>query len=122
LDFLGYSFRYDESLYGRGPKYLNRFPSKKSLSKAREEIRELTATRLGGLPIGQVVRRLNQYLVGWSNYFARGYPRKAFRDINAYVLLRMWRHLRRRSQRSLKPPEGMNWYTFTYERLGVIQL
>jgi RNA-directed DNA polymerase len=122
LDFLGYSFRYDESLYRRGPKYLNRFPSKKSLSKAREEIRALTATRLGGLPIGQVVRRLNQYLVGWSNYFARGYPRKAFRDINAYVLLRMWRHLRRRSQRSLKPPEGMNWTTFTYERLGVIQL
>jgi len=122
LDFLGYSFRYDESLHGRGPKYLNRFPSKKSLSKAREEIRALTATRLGGLPIGLVVRRLNQFLIGWSNYFARGYPRKAFRDINAYVQLRMWRHLRRRSQRSLKPPEGMNWFNFIYKRLGVIQL
>jgi len=122
LDFLGYSFRYDESLYGRGPKYLNRFPSKKSLSKAREEIRALTSTRQGGLPIGVVVRRLNQFLVGWSNYFARGYPRQAFRDINAYVQLRMWRHLRRRSQRSLKPPEGMNWTTFTYKRLGVIRL
>ena len=43
-------------------------------------------------------------------------------EINAYVQLRMWRHLRRRSQRSLKPPEGMNWTTFTYKRLGVIQL
>lgn len=122
LDFLGYSFRYDKSLYGRGPKYLNRFPSKKSLSKAREEIRELTATRLGGLPIGVVVRRLNRFLIGWSNYFSRGYPRQTFRDINAYVQLRMWRHLRRRSQRSLKPPKGMNWYTFIYKRLGVIQL
>ncbi|MFV2070931.1 MAG: group II intron reverse transcriptase/maturase, partial [Pirellulales bacterium] len=122
LDFLGYSFRFDESLYGRGPKYLNRFPSKKSLAAARETIRELTAPRLGGLPIGLVVRRLNQFLVGWSNYFGRGYPRRAFRAINAYVQLRMWRHLRRRSQRSLKPPEGMNWYTFIHERLGVIQL
>lgn len=122
LDFLGYSFRYDESLYGRGPKYLNRFPSKPSLAKARETIRELTATRFGGLPIGLVVRRLNRYLIGWSNYFGRGYPRKAFRAINSYVQLRMWRHLRRRSQRSLKPPEGMNWFTFIYHRLGVIQL
>lgn len=122
LDFLGYSFRYDESLYGRGPKYLNRFPSKKSLASARETIRELTATRLGGLPIGLVVRRLNQYLIGWSNYFGRGYPRQAFRTINAYVQLRVGRHLRRRNQRSLKPPEGMSWFSFIYERLGVIRL
>jgi len=122
LDFLGYSFRYDESLYGRGPRYLNRFPSKKSLSKAREEIRALTATRLGGLPVGLVVGRLNRFLVGWSNYFGRGYSRRAFRNINAYVQLRMWRHLRRRSQRSLKPPEAMSWFTFIYKRLGVIQL
>lgn len=122
LDFLGYSFRYDESRFGRGPKYLNRFPSKKSMAKAREAIRELTATRFGGLPIGLVVRRLNRYLIGWSNYFGRGYPRQAFRAINDYVQLRMWRHLRRRSQRSLKPPEGMSWYTFIYKRLGVIQL
>jgi RNA-directed DNA polymerase len=122
LDFLGYSFRFDESLYGRGPKYVNRFPSKKSLAAAREQIRELTATRLGGLPIGLVVRRLNQYLIGWSNYFGLGYPRLAFRAINDYVQLRMWRHLRRRSQRSLKPPEGMSWYAFIYERLGVFQL
>ena len=122
LDFLGYSFRYDESLYGRGPKYLNRFPSKKSLAKARERIRELTATRLGGLPIGLVVTRLNRFLIGWSNYFGKGYPRQAFRAINAHVQLRMWHHLRRRSQRSLKPPGDMSWSTFIYERLGVIQL
>ncbi len=122
LNFLGYSFRYDESLYGRGPKYLNRFPSKKSLASAREAIRELTATRRGGLPIGVVVYQLNRYLIGWSNYFARGYPRLAFRTINAYVQMRMWRHLRRRSQRSLKPPEGMRWPTFITQRLEVVQL
>ena len=69
-----------------------------------------------------MVGRLNRFLVGWSNYFARGYSRKAFRNINVYVQLRMWRHLRRRSQRSLKPPEGMNWFAFIYQLLGVIQL
>ncbi len=122
LDFLGYSFRYDDSLYGRGPKYLNRIPSKKSLTAARDKIRELTSTRLGALPIGLLVGRLNRYLRGWSNYFRRGYPRAAFRKINQFVQARLVRHLKRRSQRSLKPPSGMSWNTFIYKRLGVIEL
>jgi RNA-directed DNA polymerase len=122
LDFLGYSFRYDDDLKGRRRNYLNRFPSKKSLTKARETIRELTATRLGGLPIGLVVRRLNRFLIGWSNYFGTGYPRKAFRAINQFVWHRLQHHLKRRSQRSLQPPKGMSWYHFIYVRLGVVQL
>jgi len=122
LDFLGYSFRYDDDLKGQRWKYLNRFPSKKSLTKARETIRELTAKRLGGLPISLVVRRLNRFLIGWSNYFGTGYPRQAFRTINQFVLQRLQRHLKRRSQRSLQPPKGMSWYHFTYARLGVVQL
>lgn len=122
LDFLGYSFRYDKDLKGQPWNYLNRFPSKQSLTKAREAIRELTAKRLGGLPIGLVVRRLNRFLIGWSNYFSTGYPRQAFRAINQFVLQRLQRHLKRRSQRSLKPPKDMSWYHFIYTRLGVVQL
>lgn len=122
LNFLGYSFRYDLDLKGRGGKYLNRFPAKKSLAKARDAIRELTAKRLGGLPIDVVVRRLNRFLIGWSNYFGTGYPRKAFRTLNQFVLFRVRKHLMRRSQRSLQPPQGMTWYAFIYDRLGVVQL
>jgi len=122
LDFLGYSFRYQTDLHGRGWQYLNRFPSKKSLAKARTAIRDLTDSRYGGLPIGLVVARLNRFLIGWSNYFATGYPRQAFRSINRYVHLRLMRHLKRRSQRSLRPPEGMSWYALIYQRLGVVQL
>ena len=33
LDFLGYSFRYEDDLKGRGWKYLNLMPSKKALEK-----------------------------------------------------------------------------------------
>ena len=122
LNFLGYSFRYDDDLQGRPWKYLNRFPSKKSLTKARQAIRELTAKRLGGLPIGLLVKRLNRFLIGWSNYFSTGYPRQAFRSINQFVQQRLRRHLQRRSQRSLQPPKDMNWRQFTYNRLGVVQL
>ncbi len=122
LDFLGYSFRYDRDLKGRRWKYLNRFPSQKSLAKARERIRELTATRMGGLPIGLVVTRLNRYLTGWSHYFGTGYPRPAYREINRFVEQRLTQHLQRRSQRSLKPPKGMSWYAFIHQRLKVVQL
>lgn len=122
LDFLGYSFRYDHDLQGRGWNYLNRFPAKKSLAKARDAIRELTATRMGGLPISLIVSRLNRFLIGWSNYFGKGYPRAAFRSINQFVQQRLRRHLMRRSQRPLHPPRGTSWYHLIHDQLGVVQL
>lgn len=122
LDFPGYSFRYDQSLFKRGPKYLNRMPSRKSMQKARDKIREITSSRNCGLPIDVVVYRLNNFLRGWSNYFSRGYPKKAYRAIDNYVQYRLFKHLRRRSQRSLRPPEGVSWYNFIYERLKVFRL
>jgi RNA-directed DNA polymerase len=122
LNFLGYAFRYDHDVQGRGWKYLNRFPSKKAMAKARDAIRALTAKRLGGVPIGLVVARLNRFLIGWSRYFGTGYPRRAFRAINEFVLFRVRKHLMRRSQRSLQPPREMSWYHFVYGRLGVVQL
>ena len=92
------------------------------MQKARDQIRELTAKHLGCLPIGVVVRRLNWFLIGWSNYFKTGYPRSAFRSINAFVLERMFQFLKRRSQRPFKLPEGMTWYHLVFKVLGVRQL
>ena len=122
LDFLGYSFRYDKDLKGRNRRYLNRFPSKRAVAKAREEIRALTSSRWGCLPIDVVVRRLNSFLRGWANYFRTGYPSKAFREIDYFVQLRMTRFLKRRSQRPFKPPKGMSWYALLHHKLGVIRL
>lgn len=121
LDFLGYSFRYDRSLFGSG-RYLNRFPSKRAMAKARENIRELTPRSINCIPIEGMVQRLNWYLRGWANYFATGYPRMPFRKIDDYVRHRMVYHLQRRSQRSFKPPEGENWNQVLYTRLGVLPL
>ena len=122
LDFLAYSFRYDKDLHGRNCRYWNRIPSKKAMRKACASIHELTSGRWCCLPIDEVVRRLNQFLVGWSNYFGKGYPRCAFRSINAFVLARMTQFLGRQSQRPFKPPKGMSWYHLIYEVLKVKQL
>ena len=44
------------------------------------------------------------------DFAIRGYPRKAFRDMNHYVRVRMIKHLERRSQRPYKLPEGQTYY------------
>jgi len=56
------------------------------------------------VPLPDLITELNRHLRGWAKYFSLGYPRKAPRDLNAYVLRRLARHLNRRSQRGWKRP------------------
>ena len=110
LDFLGYTFRYCDDLQRRGWRYLNVSPSAKALKKEREKVRELTGANQCCQPLPQLIQNLNRHLDGWANYFRFGYPREAFREINWYVRERLKRHLRRRSQRPFRPPEGSSYY------------
>lgn len=121
LDFLGYSFRYEDDLKGRPWRYLNLFPSNKSLEKEREKIRELTGPQQCFKPVSELIAELNEHLAGWKNYFKVGYCRREFRKINYFVQCRMVRHLHRRSQRGYKLPKGMSVYAYL-NQLGVIQL
>lgn len=106
VDFLGFTFRYDRDLFGRGGRYLNVFPSKRSLTRFRDRVRELTASRRGLVPVETLVRDVSRYLAGWGRYFAHGYPRRTFNRADSFVLQRLTRHLQRRSQRPFRPPEG----------------
>lgn len=110
LDFLGFTFRYDRDLYGSDRRYLNVFPAEKSVARAREKLRELTATRRCFMPTTELVVEMNRWLHSWGNYFRHGYPRKAFRQVNSFAMLRITRHLQRRSQRSYRPPAGTSFY------------
>ncbi len=121
LDFLGYTFRYDDDLKGRGWQYLNVYPSKKALKREREKLRERTNYRQCYKPISDLVEELNRHLKGWANYFSYGYPREALREINSYVRYRLAQHLRRRSQRPFRPPEGVSVYEHL-NKLGLIYL
>jgi len=110
VDFLGFTFRYDRDLKGRDHRYLNVFPSKKSLANARDKIRELTCLRRSCVPIPCLIGTVNRWLRSWANYFRHGYPRQAFRALNWFVGERLTRHLKRRSQRPFRPPEGISFY------------
>lgn len=110
LDFLGYTFRYCDDLKGRGHKYLNLTPSKKSLSRERYKLREMTDKSKCFKSIPALIRDLNRHLKGWANYFGCGYPRMAFREINRSVRRRLYCHLNRRSQRRYRPPKDRSLY------------
>jgi RNA-directed DNA polymerase len=109
LDFLGYTFWYAPDLFGRGT-YLKMEPSAKALDRERAKVRDMLSRRFGWKPIDVLIQELNQHLAGWANYFGLGQPRQAFQKINNYVRERLTGHLRRRSQRPVRPAEGSSWY------------
>jgi RNA-directed DNA polymerase len=109
LDFLGYTFRYERSWFGR-PAYLKVVPSKKALMKQRATVRALTGSRYGFKPIPVLIQDLNRSLHGWAAYFSFGHPSQAYWNLNYYVQQRLRIHLRRRSQRPYRVPEGVSLY------------
>jgi RNA-directed DNA polymerase len=119
LDFVGYTFRYDRDRLGRGTRYLAAFPSDKAVARCRERTRELVGKKQCFMPLDELVGEVNQSLSGWKNYFSYGYPRRAYRKVNAFVIVRLTTHLRRRSQRACRPPAGMTYYGFLTQRLGL---
>jgi len=121
LDFLGFTFRYDRDLKGRGHRYLFVGPSKKALARERAALRVMTSKRMCFKPIPDVIAEINRNVVGWSNYFRFGHSRRAFRAINRYVRLRLSTHLKRRSQRPYRPPAGVSLHRH-FADLGVVYL
>ena len=110
LDFLGFTFRYDRDLKGRDHKYLNVFPSKKSVARLRNRVREMTGSKWGWKSPPVLIGELNRYLSGWGNYFRHGYPAHVFHTVNRYVQERLRLHLNRRSQRRFRRAADQSWY------------
>ena len=95
--------------------------NKRGPLQEREKLHEMTNHRQCFKPIPQLVEGLNRHLKGWKNYFDFGYPRVAFGEINSYVRDRLTQHLRRRSQRPFRPPEGVSYYE-QIQRVGLVRL
>lgn len=106
LDFLGFTLRYDRSLFGGPKRYLNVVPSAKALARARDKLGELTTRRRNLVPASVVIGQASAWLHSWARYYDHGYPRKAFNKLNWYLYRRLVCHLKRRSQRSFRFPKG----------------
>ena len=121
LDFLGYTFRFEKDRYGRSTRFLSMHPSTKAVARERERLRQMVNRSQNFRPIKELIGEVNRHLKGWGNYFGRGYPSRAFRGINRYLQGRLWRHLRRRSQRPYRLPEGQT-FDEHLSHLGLFQL
>ena len=121
LDFLGYTFRYDRDIRGRGFRYLNTTPSKKAVQVEREKLRVMINSRRNHVPVDQLIAAVNRQLRGWARYFSFGYPRRAMQRMNWFVGSRLIKHLRRRSQRPYRLPKGQSYYQHL-KQLGLVYL
>ena len=120
LDFVGYTFRYDWDRRGRrGHRYLTAVPSKRAVAKCKERMRKRVGPKQCFVPVAELVEEVSCSLRGWGEYFSYGHPRRAHREVNAFVVGRLTRHLKRRSQRACRPPAGMSYYGFLTRRLGL---
>jgi group II intron reverse transcriptase/maturase len=104
FNFLGFTFEYAQSQYGRGTKYLRITPSAKAEDKVRDSVSDYVVRHrhLGQEPF---VQGLNAIVRGWTNYFTvRGvsYPSKSFRKLRRYLDGKLFRYFRRKSQRRCK--------------------
>lgn len=122
LDFLGYRFRYSRSHRpGGGPRYWRLEASPKSRQRAREKIHDLTSARFCFAPIQDVVNNVNAVLRGWLRYFSLGHPACVRWNLVRFAETRIAAHLRRRSQRPYRPPDGVSLFQHAHD-LGLIAL
>jgi RNA-directed DNA polymerase len=121
LDFLGYTFRFVRDRHGGTHRYLSLAPSAKALAREREVLRQMTGPEQSHTPLPELIQGINRHLKGWGKYFNLGYPRKARREINAYIRERLTYHLQRRSQRGYRTPANRSFYEHL-NQMGLIYL
>lgn len=121
INFVGYRLRRAILHERKGVKFSLLTPSDKSMKKAFEEIRERTSPKNGYKPIKQVIVELNLFLRGWGQYFKHGHPSRAFSKINRHVSYRLYKFLKRRSQRGYKKRGKERWYEH-FKSMGLIVL
>jgi RNA-directed DNA polymerase len=118
FDFLGYTFGVAQSPRN-GKPYLAARPSKKSIARLKEKVRELTRPATLRQHPEELVSRLNALLRGWSHYFDYGTLSRSYQVIERHVLARVrrwWgRKFRRRGRR-------MQWVpaSHLYGELGLL--
>ena len=120
FDFLGFHHRRVESFTRKGRYFCARWPSERAVRRAKERIRSHTDRRWLMLPVGDVVERLNLFLVGWRGYFAFGNSTTVFHDLDEFVAERVARFITKKHRH-----HGRNYglqVLIDHEYLGLVRL
>jgi RNA-directed DNA polymerase len=89
--------------------YLHRWPSQRSMQRARARIKELTRRSRVGIRLPATIAALNRFLRGWSAYFRTGNAGDKFTALDRYVAWRLKRLLIKQRGRNLRPGQANLW-------------
>ena len=127
LDFLGCHFRarmsgrlWDQTRIVR--YYLHRWPSQTAMSRLRDKVRDRTGRNRAGTDIRDVIAELNPILRGWGNYFRTGNAADKFRQIDDYVVRRLFRLQVKKRGRNLRAGQADQWTEAWFNGHGLHRL
>ncbi|HET7745770.1 MAG TPA: group II intron reverse transcriptase/maturase [Vicinamibacteria bacterium] len=128
FDFLGCHLRKRMSgrIWEREHKrvyFLQRWPSRRSMKRIRQRVKEQTGRdRCGVKDVRVVIDGLNPVLRGWGNYFRTGNAALKFNQVDTYVWRRLHGFLVKRKGRHLRAGEAQHWDRDFFWRLGLHRL
>ena len=127
LDFLGCHFR--ARMSGRLWEqkhivryYLHRWPSQAAMARVRAKVRDLTGRNRAGADIRDVIAALTPILRGWGNYFRTGNAADKFRQIDKYVVWRLFRLMVKKRGRNLRAGQADQWTEEWFNGHGLYRL
>jgi RNA-directed DNA polymerase len=102
--------------------YLHRWPSQRSMQRARARVKALTGRSRVGLALPETIGRLNLFLRGWGNYFRTGNASDKFVQMDRYVAWRLQRLLIKQRGRNLRAGQAGRWTPAWFHEQGLHQL
>jgi RNA-directed DNA polymerase len=102
--------------------YLHRWPSARSMKRARARVKELTDRSRVGMELADVIGALNRFLRGWGNYFRTGNSADKFVMMDRHVAWRLKRLLIKKRGRNLRAGQPDKWTRTWFHEQGLHQL
>ena len=127
FDFLGCHFRarmsgklWEQKRIVR--YFLHRWPSARSMKRARLRIGALTSRKHVGDDLPVIIGDLNQFLRGWGNYFRTGNAAEKFVQLDRHVVWKLKRLLVKKRGRNLHAGQAVRWTPAWFHDQGLHQL
>jgi RNA-directed DNA polymerase len=102
--------------------YLHRWPSQRSMKRARERVKALTSRSRAGADLRETIASLNSFLRGWGNYFRTGNAADKFVQMDRYVAWRLKRLLIKKRGRNLRAGQADRWTRTWFHDQGLHKL
>jgi RNA-directed DNA polymerase len=102
--------------------YLHRWPSARSMKRARLRIKALTGRARVGVELKDLIKDLNLFLRGWGNYFRTGNAADKFVQLDRHVAWRLKRLLIKKRGRNLRAGQANRWTRTWFHDQGLHQL